>query len=350
MANFIEDTKDIDSATEIECIIAFQAGKANALDAIARSHEKLVRATALRLMKSNPHADLDDMKSAGRIGLVEAARKFDTTKGIRFNTFAVHYIRSEILTFLRKDTLVPFALGVATKRVFYNLTKKCIELGFDAFNLNDRQIEIVAIALDVKPDVITLVASRLEAKTSASIEENEDGSSYMPCVEATQEADVIALDESSKLKAAIDDLPYKHREVISMRALKQKSYEKIARALSVSENTVKELEVQALDMLRRALGAISDQQSMIKSEMANAEERGEVQTRAPDLAVRNRVPRLEQCDRNWSQSRREKAYQLWLPGLGGCAESGAERPVRSYRNKSGKRKTARNAEALAFSF
>lgn len=51
------------------------------------------------------HRSMDDLISAARVGMCIAARKFDATKA-RFGTYAVHYIRREITTFLRDRRLV----------------------------------------------------------------------------------------------------------------------------------------------------------------------------------------------------------------------------------------------------
>ena len=57
----------------------------------------LVRSLALRVQKSLPrHFELDDLISYGQVGLAEAARDFDPTRGGQFTTFAYYRIRGAI--------------------------------------------------------------------------------------------------------------------------------------------------------------------------------------------------------------------------------------------------------------
>lgn len=47
--------------------------------------------------------DYEDMKSIGTIGLIKAAKTFDSSKKLAFSTYAVPCIRNEILMYLRKE-------------------------------------------------------------------------------------------------------------------------------------------------------------------------------------------------------------------------------------------------------
>ena len=57
----------------------------------------LVRSLALKIHRGLPaHVDLDDLIGYGQIGLAEAARDYDSTRGELFSTFAYYRIRGEI--------------------------------------------------------------------------------------------------------------------------------------------------------------------------------------------------------------------------------------------------------------
>lgn len=71
--------------------------------------EKLISAN-LRFVVSvakqytNPEVSLEDLICQGNVGLCDAARQFDPTRGFRFISFAVWHIRKEILVYLNTDT------------------------------------------------------------------------------------------------------------------------------------------------------------------------------------------------------------------------------------------------------
>lgn len=65
----------------------------------------LVRTIAWKIhRKVSRHADLDDLIGYGQVGLIEAARGFDSNRGYEFTTFAYHRIRGAILDGLSKMT------------------------------------------------------------------------------------------------------------------------------------------------------------------------------------------------------------------------------------------------------
>ena len=68
------------------------------------------------------------------------------------------------------------------------------------------------------------------------------------------EAQVIALDDASRLRAAIEALPEKYRSVITLFHLQGKQYEEIASVLGLPMGTVKTHLFRAKEQLRRLLG------------------------------------------------------------------------------------------------
>ena len=56
-----------------------------------------------------PSVTIDELISAGTIGLIKAARRFESERGLRFGTYARHRIRGEMLDFLR--SLDPLSRG-----------------------------------------------------------------------------------------------------------------------------------------------------------------------------------------------------------------------------------------------
>jgi RNA polymerase sigma-B factor len=77
----------------------------HARNQIAVSCHNLVRGIAHRAARqcAEPYADLEQI---GMIGLLRAIDRFDPTKGVSFSSFAVPYIRGEILHFLRDHATV----------------------------------------------------------------------------------------------------------------------------------------------------------------------------------------------------------------------------------------------------
>ena len=76
-------------------------------DALTVAHVQLVDKVARRLARKLPrHVDIDELKSAGMIGLMEAAERFDPNRNEKFEAFATFRIRGAMLDDLRsRDSL-----------------------------------------------------------------------------------------------------------------------------------------------------------------------------------------------------------------------------------------------------
>lgn len=73
-------------------------------------HSALVKSVALRLMRRLPqHVELNDLIGAGTLGLVDAARRFDPSKGVPFGAFVRRRIQGAMLDELRSGDWIPRA-------------------------------------------------------------------------------------------------------------------------------------------------------------------------------------------------------------------------------------------------
>src|SRR5947209_5817221 len=81
------------------------------MSAAVVTHLPLVRRVAGRIARRLPsHVQLDDLISAGTEGLIDAARKFDPSKGVAFGAYAEIRIRGAVMDELRQHDFVPRSL------------------------------------------------------------------------------------------------------------------------------------------------------------------------------------------------------------------------------------------------
>src|SRR5260370_5869301 len=75
---------------------------------LAAQYAHLPFQTALRYQHRLPVGlELEDLVGAGWIGLIQAAALFDPTRGVRFETYAITYIRGAIRQTMRSWDFVP---------------------------------------------------------------------------------------------------------------------------------------------------------------------------------------------------------------------------------------------------
>lgn len=71
---------------------------------------------ARRLHRRCPQVELDDLVQAGSIGLIQAANRFEPTRGLKLKTLAEHRIRGAMLDYLRAIDPLPRAVRTFQKR------------------------------------------------------------------------------------------------------------------------------------------------------------------------------------------------------------------------------------------
>jgi RNA polymerase sigma factor for flagellar operon FliA len=80
----------------------------NSSEALVMAHLGMVKRVALHLkVRIPPFMELDELIQVGMIGLLEAARAFDPTKGIEFGGFAHSRVRGAILDEVRRLSFLP---------------------------------------------------------------------------------------------------------------------------------------------------------------------------------------------------------------------------------------------------
>lgn len=98
----IRKIKILSPSEEDEVINQFKSGCPKAMDKLIRANLRFVITVAKEYQ--NQGLDFKDLISEGNYGLVKAARRFDSDKGVRFYSYAVHWIRQSILQALNEHS------------------------------------------------------------------------------------------------------------------------------------------------------------------------------------------------------------------------------------------------------
>src|SRR3954469_10435178 len=120
----------IDRDEEARLARAIRDGDPGALETLVRSNLRFVVAVAKKYQ--NQGVSLADLINEGNIGLIRAARKFDETKGIKFISYAVGWIRQAILQALAEQSRivrVPLSRAGAVHRIGNRSSALLQELG-----------------------------------------------------------------------------------------------------------------------------------------------------------------------------------------------------------------------------
>jgi RNA polymerase sporulation-specific sigma factor len=206
---------------------------------------RLVYAAAKRFS----FADRDEIVQSGCLGLTEAARRYDPTRGIAFSTYAVPYILGEMKAFLRRDHAVHIPrplqdLGVRARRESDRLNA-----------ILGREPTVLEIANTLGVDAEEIAASLESRIPSVSLDasvSNEDGDTPLHGLIA-DETSALPI-ERVMVRDLVQGLGERERELIRLRYFDGRTQSETARILGVGQPQVCRLEKALLIKLRELAG------------------------------------------------------------------------------------------------
>jgi RNA polymerase sigma factor for flagellar operon FliA len=211
-------------------------------------HTELVQKIAYHLLARLPASVLvDDLIQSGMIGLLEAARNFDASKGASFETFAGIRIRGAMLDEMRRGDWVPRSVHKNSRSIANAISEVEKATGRDA-----KEAEVakqLSITLQEYHHMLRDVnCARLVAYEDLAT--SEEGL----CNEAVGSDgifnEVSEAQFSNKLVAMIKELPEREALVLSLYYDEELNLKEIGMVIGVSESRVSQIHSQALHRLK----------------------------------------------------------------------------------------------------
>lgn len=225
---------------------------------VIEQHLPLVRHIVFQVAVRFPrHVDREELARAGALGLVEAARRYDSARGVPFGRFAAQRIRGAILDAVRSADWAPRSLRTQARTLEQTNQRLASSLG------RLPTLDEVAGAMATTPDEVARLQVRIHRSVVLALDHHltdgsESGQTLADTVTDTGPEPSEAL-ERRELHAYVRDavrlLPDRHRLVIIGYFLEGRTSAELARFLGVTESRVSQLRSEGLGMLRDAIGA-----------------------------------------------------------------------------------------------
>jgi len=215
----------------------------------------LVQKIAKKAACSLPsYIDQDDLSSYGIFGLLEAIDRYNPDFGIPFTSFAVKRIKGSIIDGLRKEDRLPATLRKRARQIEIAYQKVETQL---CRNATDEEI---ATELGISQEDLAKWLKSLQYITILSLDEplSEDQDTslkdniYNP--ESPNPMQIMIENEiKGILTNAVESLPKKEKNVISLYYFHDLSNKEIAKVLEVSPSRISQLHTKAIFRLRGKL-------------------------------------------------------------------------------------------------
>jgi RNA polymerase sigma factor for flagellar operon FliA len=219
---------------------------------LIHTHASMVKKIAHHLLGRLPQTvQLDDLLQAGMLGLLEAVRHYDETKGASFETYAGIRIRGHMLDEVRRNDWVPRSVYRNARMIAAAVKEVENRLGRDA---KDQEVAAeLHISLSEYHDMLSDSAGgHLYGFDDVGVTDDhltDETVTYAP----EPYAQALQADMTNHLAHIIDGLPKKERLVLSLYYERDLNLKEIGEVLGVSESRVSQIHSQATHRIRSRL-------------------------------------------------------------------------------------------------
>ncbi len=253
----------IDPATQHDIAEAWrlykEQGDLKARDQLILAYSPLVKYVAGRMSSGLPaHIEEGDLVSYGLLGLIGALERFDPSRNIKFETYAISRIKGSIIDELRALDWVPRSVRSWARKVEATVTRLENEL------MRAPTDEETAAALEISVDEYQDILNQISCSSIVALDEfwdsgysSQDRVNLIDTIEDSEAPDpsrayrVQAIKET--LTAAIQRLPEREKIVIGLYYYEGLTLKEIGEVLGVTESRVSQLHTKAILRLKGRL-------------------------------------------------------------------------------------------------
>ena len=235
-----------------------RAGSNAAMHRLLASHLRLVMSYARRYVRSG--ICLEDLVAEGNLGLVEATRRFDASRGTRFGTYAAWWVRAFVRRYAyanRRIVALPSTRNA--RKVISSLGKVQRALAADHGAAPSR--DDVADALGVTSEDVEMVEVALGSRDVPVFPAEADP--FLADPSSSPEDEVAATEDVARNRAAVEQalrgLSSRERHILTRRILDDETATLAALGddMGLSRERIRQIEKRAQEKLRIALAEVA---------------------------------------------------------------------------------------------
>ncbi len=239
-------------------------GDETALDELVESHLRL--AVKIASGFKGYGLPLNDLIQEGTIGLMQAARRFDPEREVRFSTYASWWILAAVQEFIiRNSSIVRIGTTPAQKSLFFNLRRLRAKIASDLVGpMTDDERRIIAGELSVPLAAVERMETHFSAPDRSlngfiGDEEGDALQDLLPDDRPTPEEQVTETHDTAVrnrwLYNAMENLSEREQEIIRRRFLggEKTTLADIGEIFGITKERIRQIESRALKKLKASL-------------------------------------------------------------------------------------------------
>lgn len=223
---------------------------------IVEKYIPLVKYLASRIMLGKTkYIEYEDLVSYGIVGLLDAINRYDSSKGMKFSSYATLRVKGAMIDEIRKNR--PISKGAMDKLAKYNESVERLQNIF----MREPSIKEIAIDLNVTESEVSQVENYINYMSILSLESviysDDDDVTIM---ETLEDKNAISPEESLEYKEklevlseAIEKLKEKDKLILKLYYYEKFTLKEIGQVLEVSESRVCQLHSRAIRNLREIM-------------------------------------------------------------------------------------------------
>ncbi len=270
----IERYPKLDRAGELSLATAYHGGDKASGDRLVSCNLRFVVKIAVGYCGYG--FKLSDLVAEGNIGLLQAVRRFEPERGLRFMTYASYWVRAHVLSYILKHwSLVGVGTGPMQSKLFFRLQRekaKLLARTGSAENITAKLAE----KFQCTEDRIRRMEQRIDGRDlSLDAKAYRDGTvSILETLQGTDVSQETALSRSEvsdlvreRVEEALTRFDQREQVIVRERLLgaKKRTLSELGQQLGLSRERVRQLEQRVKGKLRRTLADLAPQESFLEA-------------------------------------------------------------------------------------
>lgn len=267
--NAISRYQALDRTAELELAWRYRRdGDQSAAQMLVESHLQFVVKVASQYRGYG--MQLSDLVEEGNLGLLEAVRRFEPARNLRFKTYAIYWIRAYVVEhLLREWSIVGGGTGALVSRTFFKLRRERARLESQLGEHDGSIDQTLAKRFHTSEETIRTMTQRVGSRdTSLDASVNGEGPSLLDMLSdptVDPESQTVEAQRNAFIRSVVDDAlaSFDSREQLIVKTRlftddEELSLADLGRQLGVSRERVRQLEERTKSKLRNAFEAMTN--------------------------------------------------------------------------------------------